>query len=82
MNTKTKFQLPNTKRCIVLWYRNGKPNQTTITTPNNCEGLQTEMLRHKVGYSEIRAVMMDTTSELRTVTGVNGLALANSMHKF
>jgi len=79
---KTKFKLPNTKRCIVLWYRNGKPQTTTITTPVNCEGLQTEMLRHKVGYSEIRAVMMDTTSELRDVSTVNGAALAHSMHNF
>ena len=85
MNTKTKFRLPNTKRCIVVWYRNGKPNQTTITTPVNCDMLQTEMLKHKVGYSEIRTVLMDPASALREVLSgdKNALnALATSMHRF
>jgi len=53
---KTNFTLPKSTSCIVVWYRNGKKNETLIPTPATNDGLRNVMLQHKVGYSEIRAV--------------------------
>jgi len=54
---KTNFKLPTTKMCIVVWYRNGEKHEQLINTPANNDRLVEVMLSHKVGYSEIRAVM-------------------------
>lgn len=53
---KINFRLPNTKFSVVIWHRGGKLNKVIMPTPPNNEALRSEMLRHKVGYSEIRAV--------------------------
>jgi aspartate carbamoyltransferase catalytic subunit len=54
---KPNFVLPQTKMCVVVWYRNGKKNETLIDTPRTNAGLFDLMLmRHHVGYSEIRAI--------------------------
>jgi len=54
---KTNFKLPTTKMCIVVWYRNGEKHEQLINTPANNDRLVEVMLSHKVGYSEIRAVL-------------------------
>lgn len=68
---KTNFKLPKTKMCIVVWYRNNVKNETLIETPPNNEILHNIMLmKHHVGYGEIRSVK-----------SVNGKELVNSMTK-
>lgn len=76
---KTQFRFPNTKFCLVLWYRNNKANETRIPTPATDDVLQTEMLKHKVGLSEIRAVKSDPNSGLRDLGEVNLNGLARAM---
>jgi hypothetical protein len=76
---KTKFRFPNTQFCFVLWYRNNTPHETRIPTPPNGERLQSEMLKHKVGLSEIRAVKSDPSSPLRDMGELNADALARAM---
>jgi len=54
---KPNFVLPQTKMCVVVWYRNGAKNETLIDTPRSNNSLFDLMLmRHHVGYSEIRAL--------------------------
>ena len=53
---KVQFQLPQTKLCVVVWYRNGVKSETLIDTPANTDHLQRVMLGHRVGLSEIRAI--------------------------
>lgn len=62
-----------------MWYRNNKPNEIVITTPANEDALQLEMLKHRVGYSEIRTIKADNTSGLRDIGMVNMNDLAHSM---
>ena len=76
---KTKFRFPNTRYCFVLWYRNGKATETRIQTPANATVLQSEMLKHKVGVSEIRAVKSDPDSGIRDVGELNAGAIARAM---
>jgi hypothetical protein len=54
--SKPNFVLPKTKTCFVVWYRDGKKNETLIDTPATTDKLFNVMLGHKVGFSEIRAV--------------------------
>lgn len=61
---KTNFTLPQSASCIVVWYRNGKKNETLIPTPANNDNLRNVMLTHKVGYSEIRAVKAVNGSDI------------------
>ena len=61
---KTKFKLPNTKLCTVVWYRDGVKHEQLIETPANKDRLVDMMLKHKVGYSEIRAVKSVEAGEL------------------
>lgn len=61
---KIKFRLPNTRLCVVLWYDNNQPHEVLIDTPANNEMLQLEMLKHKVGWTQIRAVKAVETSGL------------------
>ena len=51
---KTHFKLPTTKMCIVVWYRDGEKHEQLMNTPANNDRLVESMLKHKVGYSEIR----------------------------
>lgn len=54
---KPNFVLPQTKMCVVVWYRNGKKSEQLIDTPRTNAALFDLMLmRHHVGYSEIRAL--------------------------
>ena len=79
---KIKFRFPNTRWCFVLWYRNNQAHETHIPTPANPDMLQNEMLRHRVGYSEIRAVKADDNSGLRDVSQVNAEGLTSLMTRF
>lgn len=55
---KVKFVLPKTKLSVVIWYRDGEKHETLIDTPPNNDMLYNTMLmKHHVGFSEIRAVM-------------------------
>ena len=54
---KPNFVLPKTKMCVVVWYRNGKKNETLIDTPrSNATLFDLMLMNHHVGYSEIRAI--------------------------
>ena len=61
---KTHFKLPTTKMCIVVWYRDGVKHEQLINTPANNDRLVDTMLKYKVGYSEIRAVLSVEADEL------------------
>lgn len=63
--TRLNFRLPESKICTVVWYRNGKRNETLIDTPANNEQLANVMLmEHRVGASEIRTVKGIETGSL------------------
>lgn len=70
---KIKFRIPESAKVIVRWFRNNKFTDTKIPRPANNEMLRLEMLRRKVGFSEIRAVKADretgtpSTSDLRSL---------------
>ena len=66
--TKPSFQLPTTTLCTVVWYRDGHRHEQLITTPKSNNDLRNEMLKHRVGFSEIRAIK-----------GVSGAAIIGSM---
>ena len=54
---KPKFTLPKTKLSTVVWHRNGARNETLIDTPRSSDALLDLMLmRHHVGFGEIRVV--------------------------
>lgn len=54
---KPNFVLPQTKTCVVVWYRSGVKCETYIDTPRTNAALFDLMLmRHHVGWSEIRAL--------------------------
>ena len=61
---KPNFILPETKMCVVVWYRNGVKNETLIPTPASNDSLFNTMLTHHVGYSDIRAVKAVDTNDL------------------
>ena len=81
---KAKFNIPDSAVVVVRWFRNNTFHDTKIPRPANNEMLRLEMLqRHKVGFSEIRAVKPDretgapTTSDLRSLAyRFNGKAMA------
>lgn len=60
-----QFKLPTTTMTVVVWYRDGKKNETLIPTPRNTEQLATVMLSHRVGASEIRAVKPVNPNDLQ-----------------
>ena len=64
---KLNFRLPNTRLCVVVWFRNNQKNEVLIDTPANNEALKNTMLmKHRVGASEIRAVKgVDASGLLR-----------------
>ncbi len=54
---KPKFKLPETKLCVVMWYRHGIKNETLIDTPATSGSLiDTMLMKHHVGFSEIHGV--------------------------
>jgi hypothetical protein len=62
---KPNFVLPTTKMSVVVWYRNGKKSEQLIETPRSNTSLFDLMLmKHHVGYSEIRAVKPVNVTEL------------------
>jgi hypothetical protein len=63
---KTNFVLPNTKMCVVVWYRDGKKMEDIlIETPKSNNDLRNTMLmNHRVGFSEIRALKAVDTNDL------------------
>ena len=65
---KVNFKLPNTKLCLVVWFRGNKHHEEILETPHTNDQLRQRMLEKKVGYSEIR-----------TVKSVDGDSLANAM---
>ncbi len=73
---KVNFNLPNTKLCIVVWYRNGVKSEILIDTPANTDRLQQVMLGHRVGLSEIRAIK--SVSPLNLIGDAFSRALVNS----
>lgn len=84
---KAFFKLPNTQFCFVVWYR---PNKGTtvprkrkeirLATPANNDMLQSELLKHRVGLSEVRAVKADLASPLKEIAvSVNPIGLASAM---
>ena len=57
MSTKILPRLPDTKLCIVVWYRNNaKQEDLLIETPANYQVLETVLLRKKIAMSEVRAI--------------------------
>ena len=62
---KPNFILPKTKMCVVVSYRNDQKNETLIETPKSNNDLRNTMLmKHRVGFSEIRAVKSVEATEL------------------
>jgi hypothetical protein len=54
---KPNFVLPQTKMCVVVWYRNNQKHEQLIDTPrSNASLFDLMLMRHHVGYSEIRAL--------------------------
>lgn len=54
---KTNFALPTTKFSTVVWYRDGKSHEVLMPTPRSNDALRDLMLlKHHVGFSEIKAV--------------------------
>ena len=68
---KTQFVFPNTSTAIVVWYRDGVKHETKIVTPHNTTQLQTVMLSHRVGYSEIRSIKADPDGQLVNTGSLN-----------
>lgn len=52
----TNFKLPQTKLCVVVWYRNNQKHEELIETPATNNQLTNLMLAKHVGRSEIRAI--------------------------
>jgi hypothetical protein len=76
---KSQFKFPLTETCIVVWYRNGIKHETNILTPATDRGLRDTMIRHKVGFSEIRCVKADPNGVLQSVQEINPAALRLAM---
>ena len=68
---KPKFSLPKTARCIVRYAdSDGNIREVSMTTPINNEGLFSIMLsKHRIGFSQIRAVKADPSSALTQAPG-------------
>ena len=64
-NNKPIFKLPESKMCVVIWYRNGEKHEQLMDTPGSSNALIDLMLmKHHVGWSEIRAVQSVDVREL------------------
>lgn len=50
---KTTFTLPNTVRCNVIYMNGNVMQSANIATPKSTDGVITEMLKRKVGTSQI-----------------------------
>lgn len=80
------FKFPNTTFCLVVWYRpkkgTAKPvkrKEIRMATPPNPTAFQMELLKHKVGVSEVRAVKADLSSPVKDVSGLNPFTIQNAM---
>jgi hypothetical protein len=63
--SKTTFKFPNTASCVVVFNRNGVNKEVVIPTPANDEALKnTLIMKHKVGFSEVRCIKADPNSVL------------------
>jgi len=72
--TKTNFVLPQTKMCVVVWYRDNKKNETLIETPRSNNDLRNTMLmKHRVGFSEIRCIKSVDGNDLANTIGRQSL---------
>lgn len=61
----TNFRLPETRTCIVVWYRHDRKNEILMDTPANMEALKNKLImEHKVGMSEVRAIKSVIPNEL------------------
>ena len=61
----TNIRLPETRTCIVVWYRNDRKNEILMDTPGSLEQLKnTLIMKHKVGISEVRAIKSVIPNEL------------------
>lgn len=62
---KPIFKLPETKMCVVIWYRDGERHEQLMDTPTTSAKLIDLMLmQHHVGWSEIRGVQSVDIREL------------------
>ncbi len=69
---KVNFKLPNTRLCLVVWFRNNRTHETILETPYTNEQLRQRMLEQKVGFSELRAVKsVDGDSLAQQMTRLN-----------
>jgi hypothetical protein len=70
---KINFKLPNTRLCLVLWYRDNKPQPKILlpTPPNNTMLRLTMVKDHHVGESEIRSVQPVKEEDLLKAMGPN-----------
>lgn len=69
---KPTFKFPKTKMCMVIWYRNNISHETLIDTPFNHDDLfYTMLMKHHVGYSEIRALLAVDPKQLIRAFGRN-----------
>jgi len=80
------FKFPNTTFCLIVWYRPKKGTtkpvkrkEIRMATPPNPTAFQMELLKHKVGVSEVRAVKADLDSPLKDTGGLNPYGLQQSM---
>jgi len=71
---KPNFTLPKTKFSNVVWYRNGNRNEVLLDTPrSNADLFYTMLVKHRVGFSEIRAVVPVEPATLETIIGRNSV---------
>lgn len=71
---KPNFILPTTNLCTVVWYRDGKKNETLIETPRSNNDLRNTMLtKHRVGFSEIRCIKSLYGNDLAATIGRQSL---------
>ena len=54
---KPNFVLPQTKLCTVLWNDNGTIRKQLLDTPKTNSALfHTMLMKHRVGFSQIRGI--------------------------
>jgi len=71
---KPTFTLPKTKMCVVVWHRNGHKNEQLIDTPRTSATLiDTMLMKHHVGYSEIRCLKPVDPQELSRALTISAL---------
>ena len=61
---KPRFILPTSAMTVVVFNQNSINQEVLIDTPKSNDDLFNTMLKHKVGYSQIRAVKSVNGNEL------------------